>query len=846
MKKPIHLTCEYLTNPIGIDVVQPRFSWWLDDPSPNAYQTGYQIRADNGWDTGKIGSDQSTHVPYKGPVLQSRDRVTWQTRYWDARGKPSAWSQPATFEVGLLHANDWHAQWIAAPWVGGPKTSSPCPFMTKTVRLDSPVKSARLYITALGLYDCSINGQVVSDEVFAPGWTDYDKRIQYQTCDVTKLLRTGRNRIDVVLGDGWAVGHVAWNPRQGHVDRPRLLAQLEIAFSNGTRQMVTTDATWRVAQGPVLEADLLMGESHDARLTPSHWQPVIVVDAPAASLVARCGPPVRRIRDIAPVGPPNQIGGKWIYDLGQNMVGRVRIKVRGAAGQTVTLRHAEVLNPDGTLYTANLRAARATDHYTLAGKGTETWEPRFTFHGFRYVEVTGPRPLGLTGVVLHSDTPPTGTFSCSDKLVNQLQHNIQWGQRGNFLEAPTDCPQRDERLGWTGDAQVFCRTAAFNMDVAGFFTKWQRDLADAQFENGNIPAVAPNALRHTHDGGPAWSDAVVVCPWTIYQCYGDVELLGAHYASMRRFVECLRAQSRGLIRAHDDAPWQGYGDWLAQDGSGNVFGGTPKDLIGTAFFAWSTRLLSQIAAWLGRHDDADRYKNLFNKIRRAFQRRFVTPAGIVGNGSQTCYVLALHFDLLPATQRPVALANLVRDIERHGGKLTCGFVGSSYLPWVLSDNGRADVAFKLLFQKTWPSWLYAVTKGATTIWERWDGWTHDKGFQDPGMNSFNHYAYGAIGAWLYAVVAGIQLDPDLPGYKHIVIQPHPGHGLTHARGRLRTLYGIVESKWRIQRHRFILDVVIPPNTTATVHLPGEKKTLHVGAGHHRFATQFASRVGPMK
>lgn len=848
MNRPANLSCEYQTNPLGLDVLHHRLAWWLNDPRPGARQTAFQIVTDNGWDTGKVKSDQSIHVSYAGPALRSRQRVTWRVRTWDARGQASLWSQPAWFEMGLLDKTDWQAQWIGAPWLGGPKTPSPCPYLRKDFRVGSgavvraagtasgsaTVRFARLYVTALGLYECSLNGQRIGDEVFAPGWTDYRKRIPYQVYDVTKLLRRGVNQFDAILGDGWAVGYVGWNDRQYHMDRPQLLAQLEVTFADGSRQVIATDESWQAAQGPLLEADFLVGESYDARLKPTRWQPVIQFPAPAAPLVARRGPPVRKIKELTPVAPPKKVAGKWRYDLGQNMVGWVRLKVRGEAGKTVTIRFGEVLDAMGNLYTENLRGIRATDYYTLAGKGTETWEPRFTFHGFRYIEVAGLQPVSVTGVVVYSDTPLTGEFSCSDKLINQLQQNIQWGQRGNFIEVPTDCPQRNERLGWTGDAQVFCRTAAFNMDVAGFFTKWQDDLADAQLPNGDIPSVAPDVLGG-NEGGPAWSDAVIICPWTIHLCYGDTQLLRSHYPSLRRFVDCLRQQSRDLIRAHDGAKWQGFGDWLAQDGSGNSFGGTPKDLIGTAYFAHSARLLAEIAQRLGHRDDVARYQHLSDRVRRAFQRRFVTPAGLVGNGSQTCNVLALHFDLLPAKLRPVALDHLVRDIEQRGNKLSVGFVGSSYLPWVLSDNSRLDVAYKLLFQKQWPSWLYAVTQGATTIWERWDGWTHDKGFQDVGMNSFNHYAYGAIGAWLYAVVAGLQLDPAQPGYKHILIQPQPGGGLKNARATLRTPYGVAAVAWKITAGKFTLQVTVPPNTTATVQLPDGKRHL-VAAGRHRFTS----------
>jgi len=525
------------------------------------------------------------------------------------------------------------------------------------------------------------------------------------------------------------------------------------------------------------------------------------------------------------------------------MVGRVRLKVRAKAGTTFRLRHAEVLDKSGNLYVENLRSARATDYFTTGHDGVSIWEPRFTFHGFRYVEVAchekfTPEPDAVTGVVLHSDIAPTGEFECSEPLLNQLQSNIQWGQRGNYLEVPTDCPQRDERLGWTGDAQVFIRTGAFNFDVAGFFTKWQQDFDDAQYDNGDVPVVIPR-LNIVGRGSPAWSDALLICPWTIYQCYGDRELLERHYESLRRYVEFLGQEAKGLIRSHPDVDsWGGFGDWLAQDGGNNWSGRTPKDLIGTAFFAHSARLLSRIAALIGRADDAARYERLFDRIRRAFQKRFVTKEGFVAGATQTGYVLALHFDLMPPELRPAALRELIRDIESRGNRLSTGFVGTSYLPYVLSDNGRHDVACRLLMQKNWPSWLYAVTQGATTIWERWDGWTHDKGFQDAGMNSFNHYAYGAIGEWLYARLAGIELDPAAPGYKRIILRPMPGGGLTYARARLRSMHGLIESAWRIRNGRFRLEATIPPNTTATVHLPGRRRPVRVSAGQHRWEVPF--------
>lgn len=847
---PMELRCEYQVNPLGLDVLQPRLSWVVNDARRGAKQTGYQVMSADAvgklkaekdvCGSGKVESEQSTHVVYNGLPLKSRQRVYWKVRTWDVAGEASPWSEPAWFEMGLLERSEWQGEWIGSDLVGGLRTTSPCPFVRKVANLDKPIKNARLYVTALGLYEFHINGKAVGDDVFTPGWTDYKKRVQYQVYDVTGLLTTGANAVGAILGDGWYCGHVSWLDRQVYGDRPKLLAQLEVEYTDGSRQTIVTDGSWKTSPGPILEADMLMGESYDAKRelcgwdTPnfaeSGWLPVQTFADPGIAMVCSPGPRVKRIMELKPVAPAQEPTGwgprRRRYDLGQNMVGRVRITLSGPAGTNVTLRFSEMLNKDGSLYTTNLRSARATDHYTLKGGGTETWEPRFTFHGFRYVEVSSPRKdvevHDLTGIVLHSDTPPTGDFECSDPLLNQLQHNIQWGQRGNFLEVPTDCPQRDERLGWTGDAQVFIRTACHNMDVAGFFTKWQTDFADAQGKTGKIPCIVPDPEWHEYeaDGGPAWTDALVICPWTIYLCYGDKRLLEQHFERFEKFVEACGRSSKNYIREHPDLTgWGGFGDWLAIDGSGKTDGGTPKDLIGTAFYAYDAKLLSRMAGVLGKKDQEKQYEELFQKVRQAFQDRYVTKQGLVAGSTQTCYVLALHFDLVPAELRPALTKELVRDIEKRGNKLSTGFVGSPYLPHVLSSNGRLDVAYKLLFQKEWPSYLYAVTQGATTIWERWDGWTHDKGFQDAGMNSYNHYAYGAVGAWMYAVVAGLELDPEQPGYKHILIQPNPAKGLSHARANIKTMYGLAESGWKLYGENMTLNVTIPANTTATVFLP---------------------------
>jgi alpha-L-rhamnosidase len=840
--RPVRLRCEYLENPLGLDVREPRLSWQIEDPRRGARQTAYQVLVAGSltslndgkgdlWDSGQVASDQSIHIRYAGAPLPSRQRCYWKVRTWDVQCQPSAWSAPQWWEMGLLERSDWKAEWIGSSIIGGPRTTAPAPFVRKEFRLGRSITSARLYVTALGLYEVQINGQRVGDDVFTPGRTEYRKRVPYQVYDVTSLLRTGDNAIGAILGDGWYCGHVHSDPRQYYGDRPRFLAQLVVQNSDGSGNTIVTDGSWKTSPGPILSNDLLMGEHYDARLEmpgwsepgfdEKQWLPVRLFKDPGIERVAMRMPTVRRTQELTPIGRPWRIKRSWIFDLGQNMVGRVRLKVRGKPGQTITLRHAEMLDKDRKLYTEALRSALATDHYTLKSDQEEVYEPRFTFHGFRYVEVKGlpisvePDADVVTGIVLHSDIPPTGTFECSDPMINQLQSNILWSQKGNFLEIPTDCPQRDERLGWTGDAQVFNRTAAFNMDVAAFFTKWLQDMADAQYEDGGIPSVIPFCPSIPKEGGPAWSDAAVICPWTLYLCYGDRRILEERYDMMTRFMGFLQASCPDHIRADDRWKWQGYGDWLSNNAD------TPKELIGTAFYAHCADLMSRIAGIIGRQEDARTYRRLFAEVRKAWQDRYITPRGLIIGQTQTAYVLALHFDLLPQELRQGMVEALVRNIEAREMHLSTGFVGTPYLPHVLTDSGRLDTAYALLNQKTCPSWLYPITQGATTMWERWDGWTRETGFNDAGMDSYNHYAYGAVGAWMYAAIAGIDLDPERPGFQHIIIRPHPlpTGGMTHARAALDSLYGRIESAWRIEGEQFHLKVTIPPNTTATVRLP---------------------------
>lgn len=721
--------------------------------------------------------------------------------------------------------------------------------------LKARARRATLHITALGVYEAEINGERIGDHVLAPGWTDYGRRVAFQSFDVTRLLKEGANALGVILGDGWFSGFLAWDPRQHYGDRPQFVAALTVEFLDGANTEIITDSTWKTETGPILLSDMLRGESYDATLEQDGWsgaafddeawRPVRIAADPAIALVRSEAPPVRRIEERAPAASRKMepwLGGGVRFDFGQNFSGRLRIKIAAKRGTTLMLRHAEVLNPDGTLYAENLRTATAVDHYTCRGDGLEIWEPRFTFHGFRYAQISGMADtdsLEAIGIVLHSDTPVIGSFSCSNPLLNQLQSNIVWGQKSNFLEIPTDCPQRDERLGWTGDAQVFARTACFNMDVSGFFRKWMQDIRDAQKPNGAVPPVAPDVAVGIEDGGPAWADATIICPWTVYLCYGDTDILADHYASMEGYMDFLAThRCKDHIRSHPEIdPWGGFGDWLSLDSAPKVEGTTPKDLIGTAFYANNAHLMAGIARALGRDMDAVKYRALHASISRAFQHRFITADGVLTSGTQTAYAIALHFGLIPQAHRAAAGAALVRDIEKREFHLATGFVGTPYILDALESTGHLDVAYQLLEQETFPSWLFPVKNGATTIWERWDGWTQEKGFQDKSMNSFNHYAYGAVGAWMYRTVAGLDTDPALPGYKGIIFRPRPGGSLTHAEARLETPHGEAGIRWVLEEKTLALELTVPEDASGTLSAPPEYSTIQdkFGPGIHRLS-----------
>ena len=833
------LTCEYQNNPVGIDVTIPRFGWKLVSAQQGIMQTSYSIRVGLDskallkgqnilWQSGKVISDQSVFVPYAGSALTSRQRYYWQVKVSDSNGNSSAWSEVKFWETGLLHSSDWSAKWIE-PTLPGDSTGQPSPLLRHTFELRNTIQSARLYITSHGLYEAHLNGKRVGNQYLTPGWTSYATRLQYQTYDVTTLVNNGSNAVGVLLGDGWYRGWLS-GKKNIYGKNLGLLFQLEVRYADGSTEIILSNDQWKCSTGAITRSGIYYGEMYDARLekrgwtqsgfNDSDWLPVRTRDIGKENLIAAYAPPVLKHEEFKAVKVFKTPKGETVVDFGQNLVGWITLKVKGKSGDKIIILHAEVLDKEGNFYTENLRAAEAEIQYIVKGDAEEVYEPHLTFFGFRYVKVEGyPGELkneNIMATAVYSDMAPTGNFSSSNSLLNQLQHNIQWGQKGNFIDVPTDCPQRDERLGWTGDAQVFFRTAAYNMNAATFFTKWLKDLATDQAEDGRVPPVVPNMVNKDFWASAGWADAATIIPWNMYMAFGDKRILEQQYESMKAWVNYIDKTSKTDL-------WNSgfhFGDWLFykpvhdDDDRSTV---TDKYLIAQCFWAHSTQLLLKSAKVLGKTEDASRYAEMLKQIKDAFQKEYLTANGRLVTGTQTAYVLALNFDMLPENLRAQAAERLVQNVKDYGNHLTTGLLGTPYLCEVLTRFGFVDVAYNLLMQETYPSWLYPVKMGATTIWERWDGIKPDSTFQTPDMNSFNHYAYGAIGDWMYRTVAGLQ--EVVPGYKEILIAPKPGGKLSNASAELETGYGLAKSSWEIQDGMFKLSVQIPTNTTATLVLP---------------------------
>ncbi|UCG57304.1 MAG: family 78 glycoside hydrolase catalytic domain [Phycisphaerales bacterium] len=735
----------------------------------------------------------------------------------------------------LRHLNDGVTQTqrrVESP--AGPAHMLRCSF-----RLPTTIRCARAYVSALGVYELKINGRRVGDNILAPEWTDYHTRIQYQTYDITGLLCKGDNAVGAVIGDGWYAGLVGIAGRLHYGPRLGLLLQLEIECEDGSRHTIVSGPSWRgTTNGPIVASDIIRGETHDARkqqpgwdrpgFDDSKWRPVERIAGVKARLVAQVNEPIRITESLRPVRLTEPRPGVYVYDLGQNMVGWCRLVARGKAGETIQLHHGEMLDSDGTVYTKNLRGDYQKVTYICRDESEAVIEPHFTYQGFRYVQVKGlsrkPSLSDLTGCVIHSASPVTGRFECSEPMLNQLMRNILWTQRGNLHSTPTDCPQRNERCGWMGDAQIFSQAACFNMNMAAFYAKWLRDIRDAQGEGGRFSDFSPNQLKDSGKflAAPGWADAGVIIPWRAYVNYGDVRALEKHYEVAKRWVEYVRSQSPDLIwvkgRGNDYGDWLN-GDWLDLEGWSREGADTPREIFATAFFAHSTELLCKMARVLGKSGQAEQYAVLAGRIKEAFNAKYVQADGTIESDTQSVYALALHFDLIPDDMRPLAVKHIVRLIDRYKGHLSTGIQATNRLMLELVREGRTDLAYRLLLNRSAPSWGYMVDQGATTIWERWDGWIEGRGFQDPGMNSFNHFAFGAVGEWIFRHIAGINPDPERPGYKHVIIHPCPGGGLTWARAEYDSIHGTIRSSWKMSDDLFALDVTVPPNTSATVHVP---------------------------
>ena len=913
---PEHLRCEYRNNPLGIDPAAPRLSWRVSSNQRGKTQFAYRIlvastadKLTEGegdlWDTGIVESDQTLFVPYSGAPLTSRRQCHWKVAVWSEPDSEPTWSQPAFWTMGLLEDSDWSADYISY------RDEVPVHTSVKELHLPAArqyrkpftaskqIKRATIYATALGIYELHLNGQRVGDAFFAPGWTDYRKRAYYNTYDVTSMIRDGENAMGAWVADGWYSGYVGFGLLTGmgtektgratYGKTPSLMAQLEIEYADGSRQTIGTDPTWKVTgDGPIQEADLLMGEAYDARQEMPGWstagfndedweQAILAKDNgnPTATfyqprnptqpgetlriqglkrdlgfkrprLEAFPGVPVRVTEEISATTVTQRQPGTYVFDLGQNFAGTIRLQLRGPAGHQVKIRYGEMLHPDGRLMTENLRKARATDFYTCKGESSgEIYQPRFTFHGFQYVEVSNfpgtPTTESVTGLVLHSDTPMASTFQCSDPMVNQLFKNVVWTQRANFLDLPTDCPQRDERMGWTGDAQAYVATAAYNADIGAFYSKWLRELMESQRPSGAFPGYAPFPFQHGWDFGTAWADAGVICPWTIWQFYGDTQVIEDCWEPMTRFMQWRKATSvNDLGIAHGNA----WGDWLAQGAE------TPLDYVDTIYFALSARMMSQMARAIGREKDAAEYQSQFEKTKAAFQAKYLKDDGSINVPTQTAQALALFAEVVPEQTRSATGEHLARMIAENGNHMATGFLGTRPLLPVLTASGQNDLAVFLLQSQEFPSWGYEIANGATTIWERWDSYTKEDAFgrHNAAMNSFSHYAFGAVCEWMFHSLAGIHSDG--PGFKRIVIRPRPPAPRSNAMhepihwvsASYDSIRGTISSQWRLVDGRIELNVKIPANTTATVAVPTSDATSLTEGGEPIANSKHVKRV----
>lgn len=882
---PLNLKTEYKDNPVT-DELEPRLSWELHSAIRGQEQTAYQLivasspallneRSANLWNSGKLKSNETNQIVYKGKNLKPRTICYWKVRAWDKNGIPGAWSAIAKWEIGLINKSNWSADWIGNDLnllgKGKEYDLPPAPFFRKEINLLGKIKKARLYVTALGLYEFYINGTKIGSDNFTPGWTDYNKRVYYQVYDVTKNITTGKNAVGSIISDGWYAGYLGYallvgNPVVKHFygNVPLLKAEIEVEFTDGRKQIIGTDETWKTSHGPLVEADILNGETYDARLEFNGWNKPgfedknwknaeLYPDKEDRIMTVYPGNPVRVYQQLNAVNVTAQKDGKYIFNLGQNFSGNVRLRVRGKAGDSIVLRYGEMLFPDGRLMTENLRKARATDTYILRGDPQgETYIPKFTYHGFQYVEVAGfhekPDLGAITGIVLGSATPVTGDFVTDNQMVNQLYHNIVWSQRSNYFDIPTDCPQRDERLGWTGDAQTYVQSATFNNNIAAFFTKWEVDLNDAQRPDQTFPiyAPAPN-VRATDTYSPGWSEAGIICPYTIYKAYGDTRIISRSWPNMTAYMNFLENKSSQTYlfkegSFEDISPKGGFGDWLS------VGKKTPPDMLATMYYAYIASMMSEMAHAIGNVKDEKKYALVFDQIKTAFRNhymdstgRFTTNERVYGDGkgyvdgemgfighTQTAYANAIYMKILQPEAQEKAGKWLTELISNNGGKLSTGFLGVRPLLPALSATGHGDEAYKLLLSTTYPSWGYEVINGANTVWERWNSYVKGDGFtNNAGMNSFNHYAFGSVNEWLFGNAGGIKVVQ--PGFKTFIIKPEiASEGINYVKATYQSISGQIISSWQRKGQQLELNITIPVNTKAELFIPtGSEKSVFV-------------------
>lgn len=826
-----------------------RLSWQLHSEQQDVWQEAYQIQIHESrsseplYDSKKIISNDSVAVALQTGVLKDGCSHQVRVRVWTTDGVVTEFSEP--LEILKCHSErSWEGVFISAETNENDKKKSDARYLRRQYRISRVPVKAIASVSALGLYEFFINGTRVGNHHFTPGWTAYQKRVLYQCYDVTSLFEEGENCLGAIVGPGWYKGVIGFEcNRNFYGDQSAFFCQIDLQFADGTVQTLVSDQTWKWHESPVVFSELYDGETYDATkeiegwnlasLDDRDWGIVQCLKGKTSLLAAPEGNPVAVIEQLSAQKIIETPRNECVIDFGQNLTGWVSFRVSGNRGDTVVIRHAEILDAEGNFYTENLRSAKQTIRYILKGDGEETFHPHFSFQGFRYICLDSyPGTIKLehfTAQVVHSSFEEIGSFSCSNPLINQLQHNILWGLKGNFLDIPTDCPQRDERLGWTGDAQIFVPTACFLADTYAFFKKWLQDLALDQREDGAVSNVVPNVILEqgmidgvlgSNYGSSAWGDAATIVPWTVYLNYGDTSLLDNQYSSMKAWVDFI------YDNATDKVIWEkdfSFGDWVALDAKeGSYFGATPTAFISSAYYAYSAEIVAKSACVLGFEEDARHYTELVCRIKKAIRERFISKEGVPYSRTQTSCIVALTFDLLEPWQKKPTVDLLCELVAEHSGHLTTGFVGTPYICQALSDNGRLDEAYALLLKDDFPSWLYQVTKGATTIWEHWDGLKPDGSMWSPDMNSFNHYAYGAIGWWLYTVVAGLMIDPKQPGYKHVIIQPKAGGGLTHVRASHKGPYGDIVVSWECDEKTMQLCCTIPPNSSASLRLQGKQ------------------------